>query len=36
MFKYLTIYAKVLKTKKTGSMKPPYSHIIHRTDIRVR
>ena len=28
MFKYLTIYTKVLQTMKTGSTKPPHCHII--------
>ena len=36
LFEHLTINAKVLQTMKTGSTKPPYSHIIHQTDIRVR
>ena len=36
MFEHLTIDAKILQTMKTGSTKPTYSHIIHRTGTRTR
>ena len=36
LFEHLTIDAKVLQTMKTGSTKPPYSHIIHLTGIKTR
>ena len=36
VLQHLTIDAKVLQTMKTGSTKPPHSHIIHPTGIKTR